>query len=61
MNKNYSTLACWQLLLAMPSPRRPVDTAMISKIRNEGLSHSKVMETAFYLTDASGPRISGLA
>ena len=36
-----------------------VDTAMVNKIRNEGLNHSKVMETAFYLTDVSGPRISG--
>jgi len=36
-----------------------VDTAMVRKIREEGLNHSKVMETAFYLTDASGPRISG--
>jgi hypothetical protein len=39
--------------------QEPVDTAMVRKIRNEGLNHSKVMETAFYLTDASGPRISG--
>jgi carboxypeptidase Q len=36
-----------------------VDTAMVRKIREEGLNHSKVMVTAFYLTDASGPRISG--
>jgi len=36
-----------------------VDTAMVRKIRNEGLNHSKVMETAFYLTDASGPRLAG--
>jgi carboxypeptidase Q len=36
-----------------------VDTAMARKIKNEGLNHSKVMETAFYLTDVSGPRISG--
>jgi hypothetical protein len=36
-----------------------IDTAMMKKIRNEGLNHSKVMETAFYLTDVSGPRISG--
>src|SRR5258708_36152190 len=36
-----------------------VDTAMVRKIRQEGLNHSKVMETAFYLTDVSGPRISG--
>ena len=39
--------------------QEPVDTAMVRKIRNEGLNHSKVMETAFYLTDASGPRLSG--
>jgi len=39
--------------------QEPVDTAMIRKIRNEGLNHSKVMESAFYLTDASGPRLSG--
>jgi carboxypeptidase Q len=36
-----------------------VDQAMVQKIRDEGLNHSKVMETAFYLTDASGPRLSG--
>jgi len=39
--------------------QEPVDTAMMRKIRNEGLNHSQVMNTAFYLTDASGPRISG--
>src|SRR6195952_5923698 len=36
-----------------------VDTAIIGKIRREGLSNSQVMKTAFYLTDASGPRLSG--
>lgn len=36
-----------------------LDTAMLSKIRTEGLKHSQVMQTAFYLTDVSGPRISG--
>ncbi|MFD0794589.1 M28 family metallopeptidase [Mucilaginibacter litoreus] len=35
-----------------------VDQAAISKIREEGLNHSKVMETAFYLTDVSGPRLA---
>jgi carboxypeptidase Q len=35
------------------------DTAILSKIRNEGLKNSKVMETAFYLTDVSGPRLAG--
>src|SRR6201996_6740013 len=35
------------------------DPAMVQKIRDEGLNHSQVMKTAFYLTDASGPRLSG--
>lgn len=41
------------------SAQEPVDTAMMRKIRNEGLNHSQVMNTAFYLTDVSGPRLSG--
>ena len=33
------------------------DEAMLAKIRNEGLNHSQVMDIAFYLTDANGPRL----
>jgi carboxypeptidase Q len=36
-----------------------VDPSMVQKIRDEGLNHSQVMNTAFYLTDVSGPRLSG--
>lgn len=36
----------------------PVDMAAIQKIREEGLKKSQVMQTAFYLTDVSGPRLS---
>jgi len=36
-----------------------VDQAAVAKIREEGLNHSKVMETAFYITDVAGPRLSG--
>jgi carboxypeptidase Q len=35
------------------------DAATLQKIRDEGLNHSKLMETAFYLTDVSGPRLAG--
>jgi hypothetical protein len=35
------------------------DAAAVQKIRDEGLNHSQVMETAFYLTDVSGPRLAG--
>jgi carboxypeptidase Q len=42
-------------LLAQESP----DAAIVQKIRDEGLNHSKVMETAFYLSDVAGPRLAG--
>ncbi len=35
------------------------DPAMMAKIREEGLNHSQVMDIAFHITDASGPRLSG--
>jgi carboxypeptidase Q len=34
-----------------------LDKAMINKIRDEGMNHSQVMEIAFSLTDANGPRL----
>jgi carboxypeptidase Q len=39
--------------------QEPVDQAAVQKIREEGLNHSKVMESAFYLTDVAGPRLAG--
>ena len=36
-----------------------VDTAMIEKIKEEGLKRSKVMETISYITDVHGPRLTG--
>ncbi|MEO6961180.1 MAG: M20/M25/M40 family metallo-hydrolase [Puia sp.] len=33
------------------------DGAMLARIRDEGLNHSQVMDIAFYLTDANGPRL----
>jgi hypothetical protein len=42
---------------AQLSAQETVDPVMVQKIREEGLNHSKVMETAFYLTDVSGPRL----
>jgi len=35
-----------------------IDTAIISKIKNEGLNHSKVMDVLSMLTDVYGPRLS---
>src|SRR6218665_1604513 len=36
-----------------------VDLEVVKKIRQEGLQNSKVMDIAFYLTDANGPRLQG--
>ncbi|HEV8577940.1 MAG TPA: M20/M25/M40 family metallo-hydrolase [Thermoanaerobaculia bacterium] len=51
------------LALAVPAvPSRaeePVDLAMMTRIRNEGLHHSEVMATLFHLTDVIGPRLTG--
>src|ERR1044072_4702010 len=35
------------------------DLQMISRIKHEGFSNSKVMETLFELTDVNGPRLTG--
>ncbi|MET4106851.1 M20/M25/M40 family metallo-hydrolase [Hymenobacter sp. UYP22] len=37
------------------------DPAMLAKIKDEGMNRSKVMETAFYLTDVCGPRLANSA
>ncbi len=36
-----------------------IDTAAISKIKDEGMNRSQVMETLSYLTDVYGPRLAG--
>ena len=36
-----------------------LDMDMLAKIRAEGLQHSGVMDIAFHLTDANGPRLAG--
>ena len=51
------------LLLTIPPfaarAEEPVDLAMMTRIRDEGLHHSQVMDTAFHLTDVIGPRLTG--
>jgi hypothetical protein len=44
--------------LAAQAPEK-VDSAAIAKIRAEGLEHSQVAETMFWLTDRYGPRLTG--
>lgn len=44
---------------ALAQAPEKTDAAALAKIRDEGLNRSHVMETAFYLTDVSGPRLAG--
>ncbi len=36
-----------------------VDQSVMNQLRKEGMENSKVMDIAFHLTDASGPRLTG--
>jgi hypothetical protein len=53
-------LGCVLLILLAVSLRaqEPVDTAMMAKIRAEGLERSKVLETFNQLTNVIGPRLT---
>lgn len=42
-----------------PSVGARVDTAIVARIRDEGLKRSQVMDTIFWLTDRYGPRLTG--
>ncbi|MDO7886414.1 M28 family metallopeptidase [Hymenobacter cheonanensis] len=65
MQKIFFTLAAAGLLAAPALAQTPaqapekLDAAALAKIKDEGLNRSKVMETAFYLTDVCGPRLAG--
>ena len=51
------------LMIAAPSLSRgaeePVDLSAMTRIRDEGLHRSQVMDTLFHLTDVIGPRLTG--
>lgn len=47
------------LLLGTLPFEEPVDLGMITRIKKEGFDSSKIMETAFYLTDVFGSRLTG--
>ena len=49
--------ACSLLVLTGTAQTEKLDLDILSKIRAEGLNNSKVMDIAFHLTDASGPRL----
>jgi carboxypeptidase Q len=57
------SLLALALLTALAAPvsaaEEAVDLEMVTRIRDEGFTHSQVMDTVGYLTDVIGPRITG--
>src|SRR5215471_21037521 len=59
MNKLTLLSAAFLLLtIISKAQEEKIDTAMIRRIREEGLGHSQVSMIAHYLTDVSGPRLT---
>ena len=46
-------------LAAQWPPAEKIDLDAVYRIKDEGLDRSQVMETASYLTDVYGPRLTG--
>ncbi len=60
MSRTRRATAAVVFLLGVPLfAEEPVDLGMVTRIREEGLRHSQVMETVRHLTDAVGPRLTG--
>lgn len=60
MNMRKSILFSLSLLLVGAlSAQENLNMEVINKIKKEGSDNSKVMDIAFYLTDVSGPRLTG--
>lgn len=49
----------WIVPVFVAAQTEPVDLKVIELIKQEGFNNSKINETAIYLTDAIGPRLSG--
>ena len=45
--------------LAQPPVREPVDAAVLTRIREEGMQRSQAMEHVIWLSDIYGPRLTG--
>ncbi|MFL6197394.1 MAG: M20/M25/M40 family metallo-hydrolase [Thermoanaerobaculia bacterium] len=43
---------------AFARAEEPVDLSMMTRIRDEGMHHSQVMDTVFHITDVIGPRLT---
>lgn len=59
MKKLLPVIVLFCISLGLSAQDEKVDLEMVKKIRQEGLNNSKVMDIAFNLTDANGPRLQG--
>ena len=59
MRSRLAVLAVAVLAIGALPTDEPIDLGMVTRIRNEGFSNSKVMDTLAYLTDVIGPRLTG--
>src|SRR5258707_25923 len=59
MRKQFLFIGLLLLSIHLTAQDEKIDNATIEKIRQEGLRHSQVMDIAFHLMDASGPRLTG--
>lgn len=50
--------ASFLALSPLSLPQEPVDQDAVMRIREEGLEHSRIMDTLWYLTDRYGPRLT---
>ncbi|HLZ90011.1 MAG TPA: M20/M25/M40 family metallo-hydrolase [Puia sp.] len=60
MNKLFGLLLTAGLLapVLLPAQQEPIDTAMVKRIRQEGLGNSQIPVIAHHLTDEAGPRLT---
>ena len=58
LGPSVAALPLLSLALLAQNAAPPVDTTMVAKIRDEGLQRAKVMETASYIADVLGARLT---
>ncbi len=57
MKKFWYLIGCFLSTAALAQKSPSADSTMLNAIRSEGMTHSQVMDIAFHLTDANGPRL----
>ena len=57
--KRLLTILVSLFLISVINAQEKADIAAVTKIKDEGLKNSSVMNFAFHLTDVSGSRLTG--